>query len=34
MPYADPERARVAAIERKRRYRARLHAEKYGFGLW
>lgn len=32
MPYADPERERQNAIERKRRYRARKHAEKYGAG--
>jgi hypothetical protein len=30
MPYLDPERERLSAIERKKRYRARLHAEKYG----
>jgi hypothetical protein len=32
MPYADPERARLAAVERKRKWRARKHAEKYGPG--
>jgi hypothetical protein len=32
MPYSDPERERQSAIERKRRYRARKHAEKYGLG--
>ena len=32
MPYSDPERGRAAAVERKRRYRARQHLEKYGPG--
>ena len=32
MPYKDPQVARVKNIERKRRWRARLHAEKYGPG--
>jgi hypothetical protein len=30
MPYADPERERASAIERKKRWRARKHAERYG----
>lgn len=30
MPYRDPEKERLNAIARKNRYRARLHAERYG----
>ena len=30
MPYADPERERQSATERKRRYLERKHVEKYG----
>lgn len=32
MPYADPERMRTSAVERKRRHRERKHAAKYGPG--
>ena len=30
MPYKDPEKARLAALERKHRYIARKHTERYG----
>lgn len=30
MPYKDKEREKVSAKERKLRYRARLHRERYG----
>lgn len=32
MPYKDPERARIAAVEAKRRYRRRLHDARFGVG--
>lgn len=32
MPYKDPERARLAALERKRRFRQRRHEERFGLG--
>jgi hypothetical protein len=32
MPYKDPEKARVSALERKRRYRQRLHDSRFGVG--
>ena len=32
MPYTDPERERTAARERKRRWRKKKHAAKYGVG--
>lgn len=30
MPFRDPERERLSAIERKKRYRAKKHAERFG----
>ena len=33
MPYKDPEKARLSAIERKKRYVKKLHDIKYGPGI-
>ena len=33
MIYKDPEKERISAVVRKRRYRAKLHIKKYGEGV-